>query len=111
MELISVPSNFPAVGTRERRDLDKQMIKNPKDWPQWPILPIKRSGHFSDPDNMGFGLITPDYPTVVIHLLLFQVDKINLVIHQLAHDGEITGAKTTQYQDIDGLLDDGWTVD
>jgi hypothetical protein len=100
------------VGTPERRRQDKEMIESPGRWPMWPMLPLKKVGsqYAELPMKERTGLITPDFPNIVIHEIIFRVN-VNLVIHQLQHDGDVEGIKTTKYQDIDAMLDDGWTVD
>jgi hypothetical protein len=95
------------VQTVEDTKRDHERIGSPDKWPYWPILPMKR---FKNGD-LEIGVITPDYPSTVIHLGMFQVDMIKLVLHQLANDGEVMDVKTTAYQDVWAMLDDGWRVD
>lgn len=87
---------------------DKQMIENPNRWPFWPVLPIKRRRALDRPE---VAVITPDYPAIVIHVGLYEVDRVKLVIHQLNRGGDVEGARITKYTDVDALLDDGWVVD
>lgn len=84
----------------------KQMIETPLAWPNWPVLTLKRGSR-----NDELGLITPDYPSSVIMLNLFQVDKNQLVIHQLANDGNVNGVEVKKYESVDAMLADGWIVD
>jgi hypothetical protein len=102
------------------------MIETPTRWPYWPILPLKRPGN-GWPDT-GY-CITPDYPTVVLKKFL----NTKGILLQLACEedglpvpgqpGKVQGVPDEmramyekdivekRYQDIDGMLDDGWRVD
>jgi hypothetical protein len=81
-------------------------------WPRWPVLPMVRRG--DHPTRLNAGLITADYPHILIAANLFEVDPAKLAIHQLSNDGKVfrDGEDiTTVYTDVQALLDDGWEVD
>ena len=85
----------------------KEMINSPQRWSAWPLLPlVQRKDGQTD-----YGLITPDYPNVVIKSLLFLVNPANIVLTQLENDGAVPGMKTIHYVDVDAMLNDGWEVD
>lgn len=91
---------------RTRQD-HQRITEEVSKWPMWPILPMKRIQN----GNLETGIITPDYPSTIIHVNLFQTDLIAVTIRQLKSDGEVDGCKTTKYQDVWAMLDDGWKVD
>jgi hypothetical protein len=87
---------FP--GTPERRQQDKDMILNPDNWPMWPRLPLKRTPQ-GDRPNCGFVFNGSTHDDAVQPIVYLALIFSNVVDEKLV------------YQDIDALLDDGWTVD
>jgi hypothetical protein len=87
-----------APGTALRRDQDKKMILSPDRWPIWPKLPLKRYGQEKDHGFVFNGSLDDDNTKPIVYLAT--------VFHAVDEDTE-----TIEYEDIDGLLDDGWTVD
>ena len=89
---------------------DLEMIQDPLRWPCWPVLPMKRARD----GRHELGLVTADYPHVLIRVGLFEADPTKLVLHQLSNDGKVLREGkdiTTAYTDVQALLDDGWIVD
>jgi len=96
----------------------KKFIADPKKWPRWPYLPMKKG------TEAGFS-ITADYPTVVLK----SFPTMRGILLQLAcEDGIISldgslkyadGAAQQVYEsyvvkryiDVDQMLDDGWVID
>jgi hypothetical protein len=93
--------------TRASHATHKEMINTPTRWPAWPLLPLvqRKNGHTD------YGIITPDYPNVVIKALVFFVNSTEVVLTQLDNDGEVPGMEIIRYQDVDAMLDDSWEVD
>jgi hypothetical protein len=104
------------------------MLKDPNAWPYWPVLPMKRSMDHSP--NLGF--VTADFPNIV----LSQRPSMKGILLQLAcEEGDglpVVGRPEEEnhhepkdskmykvyednvikrYDDIDGMLDDGWKID
>lgn len=96
--------------TRAKVDHDR-ITNQVLNWPAWPILPMKRTLTGQHGQWPELGVITADYPNIVICLNMFEVNRINLVLHQLSNDGEVEDVKTYKYQDVWAMLDDGWVVD
>lgn len=85
-------SNYPEIGTPERRKLDLRMMQDPTHWP-YRTLPLKRIragqghgefGHLALAGGGSGGAVPP-----IVHLA----------------DGE------RRYPSHEAILDDGWTVD
>lgn len=89
-----------AHGTDERRGQDRAMILDPDRWPAWPRLPIKNPGRFNDSEERAFGVLLAEDVresgpiTVRLHLIF-----------------EAANGATERFDDVDALLDAGWTVD
>jgi hypothetical protein len=77
---------------KTRLETDLEFIANEDDWPRWPALPLKR------PDQVGI-LIAGSGPKVFV-IGLFE-----------ATPAGIRAAETIQYQDYEGMFDDGWRID
>jgi hypothetical protein len=109
--------------TAEERKRALRKLSNPQSWPCWPFLPMKRmvDGHVEN----GFA-VTADYPTVVLR----GFPTMDGIILQLAYEdgvpvpggGHLRHASAEErvlyedfveyrYEDLDGLLDDGWRID
>lgn len=78
----------------EEREKSRAFMKTPSEWPQWPILPIKKR----DPKG-GFP---------ICHVLFelrgeLHMAKVNMY--------ELTGATPSERVDVDALIADGWVVD
>lgn len=89
-----------APGTPERRKQDKDMITHPSNWPIWPRLPLKRLLQPMGWPEHGFVInrsTTDDYvqPRVYLATIFDEKWEDNFL----------------DYEDIDAILDDGWTVD
>jgi hypothetical protein len=84
----------------KRRELDRQMILSPDDWPQWPVLPLKprppRKGNCLT-ESCAFvhwmGLRPPTFPLEIVLGAIFGGPR-----------------ELRRYETMDALLDD-WTVD
>ena len=108
------------------RERYRAMLEDPRGWPYWPILPMKRSLDYSP--NLGF--VTADYPSIILK----KGPTMKGILLQLAceagmpvlggNDGEVTILEqdsearklyenniVKRYDDIDGMLDDGWVID
>jgi len=108
------------------RKSQHEMLENPKAWPHWPVLPMKRSWKYGP--SMGF--VTADFPTVV---LKHKPSMKGILLQLACEEGDglpILGSDKNQhmpkdseaykvyeeaiikrYDDIDGMLDDGWKID
>lgn len=113
---------MPDLTAAERKE-HKAMLEDPQRWPYWPILPMKRSG-----GDAGF-CVTADYPTIVLKQflnakgILLQMSCEEEGLPVLGHPGKVQHAPDNlkkmyeadivhkRYEDIDGMLDDGWRVD
>jgi len=80
---------------------DKQFIKNPSKWPNWPFLPLRKRDdgqHF--PFRVGL-LIESNEPnwqsTVYVDGNLFNL--------------ELTKTEKKVYASVDEMLNDGWEID
>jgi hypothetical protein len=89
-----------AIGTATRRAQDREMIEDPLRWPQL-RLPLKNPARYNT-ERPAFGFLEPvgatwgDDPRRPLYLgNIFS-----------GPDGH-----TDWYDDVDALLDDGWTVD
>ena len=80
----------------QQRDID--MMRDPDRWPQWPVLPVKRTDLTKDPARE-VGIIG-DGGGPTIHLR-------NL----FASSTQIKDAKRMEYLDFTELVQDGWGVD
>lgn len=76
-----------------------QFLKEPHDWPNNPICPVKRLGKTFDPD--GLGIIVRGHPVVVL-LTMWQ--------HKITVE-TIEAAKKIQFESFEALVDAGWRVD
>jgi len=82
-------------------DENKSMMLNPRTWPRWPALPVKRNG------ECGVMLAYKDFLTTVF--------KVNL--WELSNGGHLLTLKQLQsmeqvkYDTIDAILADGWIID
>lgn len=81
-----------------KRDLD--MMKDPRRWPAWPVLPVKR-------DSNG------NYQLGVIIAAKGQLTWVYLCNYWglVAKTESLKNAKILKYPSLDALLDDGWIVD
>jgi len=84
------------------RKKDKAMMQNPRDWPLWPFLPVKRE----QPDSI-------EYEVGVMIAQKGKETTVYLVNYWALADktAKLSEAKTIEYKNIDELLDDGWIVD
>lgn len=91
-------------GTPERRQQDAAMIREPEEWPRWPQLPLKRSRDgFTELGVMFAVKEWLDTPTVFLGgMNEFRGETFTEAV---------AGHERKEYLDLDGLLDDGWTVD
>jgi hypothetical protein len=85
-----------APGTPERRKQDKDMITHPSNWPIWPRLPLKKAGEWEH----GFVINTS-----------LEDDTVRPRVYLATIFDEVWSDKFVDYEDIDAILDDGWTVD
>jgi hypothetical protein len=112
--------------TREERVKAREFIENPDQWPNWPVLPLKRTN--DGVTEAGFS-VTADYPTVVLRGfanpkgILLQLACEDMGLPVLGTD-EVTRLEAGhpmrrvyeesvvgRYIDIDGLFDAGWRID
>ncbi len=79
---------------------DKEFIQNSNDWPNWPVLPVKRSN-----SKVVFGIECG---------IILDSNK-NEVIHHSITTGitseSLHKAPVHSYENLDALLSDGWVVD
>lgn len=104
----------------EEREKHKAMLEEPKRWPLWPILPLKR--YFLDEEygerrvEAGF-FVSADFPTVVMS----KPFTMSGILRQLSvEDNHKEGDEWPEwyaeevvhrYDSIDEMLGDGWVVD
>lgn len=82
-------------GTPERRAQDREMILTPDNWPIWPNLPLKRVGKWE-------------------HGFLKNTSLSDDTVEMRVYLGTVfggPGGSFVDYEDVDALLDDKWTVD
>jgi hypothetical protein len=109
--------------TAEERMRAIAMLNEPMHWPKWPILPMKRT---VDGDVESGFAVTADHPTVILKgfpsmrgiiLQLAIEDGIPMPgsdekvvvpdeLRRIYHESIVA-----RYDDIDGMLDDGWRID
>ena len=73
-----------------------QMMQSPDEWPNWPVLPVKRSGQIG---CMFEGKNNQARPTVFL---------INM--WQLVHSN-IDDVERVEYGSLEEVVSDGWVVD
>jgi hypothetical protein len=76
---------------------DQEFMANPKEWPAWPLLPVKRS--------------TQEGRTECGFLLPTQTDVYLDNIYALTRDWRPEGAKHIAYDSFAAIIADGWRVD
>ena len=107
------PRKTEAEFLGERIERDRQMIRNPSDWPRWPVLPLKmRSGDAHDPQWCGF-LLNYDFtkvkPTVYFGSI-HRLDRVAAEIKEATHADQVMWSQVTdtmdsrEFDDIDALL-------
>jgi hypothetical protein len=74
---------------------DAQMIASPDEWPQWPLLPLKRRGD-------------DDFPEVGC---LLEGQLVVYLCNMWSFDTDAPTSRAIRYPSIEALLDDGWVVD
>lgn len=77
---------------------EMDMMKNPSEWPRWPVLPVKRR-HSNGAVQVGLMLEVEDG----VHPTVYQCSMFQL--------RDLKNAEKIEYLDFEGLLDDGWVVD
>jgi len=90
------PTEIADFGTAKRRVQDLEMMRTPDNWPIWPRLPLKRPGH----GEHGYLVNTHLYDNTVepkVYMGLIFEDHGSL--------------KFKEYESLQAIVDDGWTVD
>lgn len=82
---------------------DIGMMRNPSQWPNWPLLPVKQTKYdvAKGPRPVGVMLAEDGLP-LVYHANLFDIagGKVNI--------GE---CPITKYETYEAMIEDGWVVD
>lgn len=90
--------NYPVGGcTMSEREHDLSMMRDPNAWPQWPILPLKRS---TPDDPLDCGFIAEQEEIIVYHGTMFEVKE-----------AVADTSRHLRYSTWDEVYDDGWRVD
>jgi hypothetical protein len=79
---------------------DLELLKNPKEWTLFPLMPLKRKNKNSGLMEFAF-IITPD--VTILHLGMYL--KIPL------EGKHIDDFKTKKYTSIEEILNDRWEID
>jgi hypothetical protein len=107
------PRKTEAELLAERIERDRQMIRNPGDWPRWPVLPLKlRTGDAHDPQWCGF-LLNYDFtkvkPTIYFGNI-FCLARVACKVRKATHEDQVMWSQVTEtmdsreFADIDALL-------
>jgi hypothetical protein len=89
----------------EQRVEELDFLRNPDQWPNWPLLPIKRYGAPGDPPECALldSIGAPEPKVRVVFVNMFQ-------LRELTH-AERQALRVEVYDSAEALLDDGWMVD
>ena len=90
-----------------RKQKDMNFLRNPVDWPCWPICPVKRH------DGKGVG----GFPTCAIRFDEKKVRVFEILMHTYIDrvhkhmKNPLEGVTCYEYASLNEMLDDGWMVD
>ena len=91
---------------RERREKDTRFIRDPYEWPKWPLCPLKRvHGQFTDSNYCGF-LVNQEAPPYKVYLGYIW----GLPTTAKTWAEALEGLEIEEYNDLGTLLDK-WKVD
>ena len=72
-----------------------EFMRDPNEWPTWPVLPVKRRG------SMDVGLMLEGQGNKAAPIVYLT----NLFIR------DFENCEQKKYEDLEGVVDDGWVVD
>lgn len=94
----------------EAREKDRKFMQNPNQWPNWPVLPVKRYTPGAVGPGCGFILAVENHMTVVFDGMIFDPRATEAATGAI-QARDLSTVPHHKYDDVDALLDDGWMVD
>ena len=90
---------------KKQKEEDLKLIKDPKSWHRWPILPVKKITNKGERPEFGF-LLAIGKPIVYLKNMYDLIDFGVTTVKEIMEKVE-----GKEYPSFESIVDDGWIVD